>query len=112
MRCIVVTQTDVQLEGGTEAFLFNALAGLERECDSLRSSRVHLQGGDRAPQRRKPFCITLSLSAGEHQINVKAADWTNNALTARDAIGTAIRQAEMELRDLKLTNQCATCCHS
>ena len=110
MRSIVVTQSAVQLDGMAEAYLFSALAGLENQCDSLRSCRVHLQGAEGSPKRRKPFSVTLLLCVGEHFINVRASEWTNNALTARDAIGTAIREAEHELRNLRITNQCSTCC--
>jgi hypothetical protein len=110
MRSIVVTQNEVQLGDVNETFLFSAIAGLERHCDSLHSCQVLLEGGDQTPERRKPFSITLLLRAGDHSIAVKADDWTHNELTARDAICTAIRRAEDELRDLKSTHTCTSCC--
>lgn len=110
MRSVVVTQSELELDSATEAFLFSALAGLERHCDSLRSCRVHVEAGRGSSGGRKPLSVRLLLNTGEHQIKVISLDWTNNCLTARDAIRTAIHQAESELRELKLTNKCATCC--
>lgn len=111
MRSIVVTQSEIQLGSTTETFLFSALAGLGRPCDSLQSCRVHLEGGGSSAQPRKPFCVTLYLSAGEHHIAAHACDGTNNVLTARDVIRTAIGVAEDKLRNLKLTNECTSCCN-
>ena len=109
-RNVVLTHTGFQLDAATEAFLLSAIAGLGRTCDSLLSCRVHLDGGDSQLGRRKPFCVTLSLKTSEHNIAVKMFDGTNNALTARDAIRGAIGAAENELRELKLTSKCTTCC--
>ena len=110
MRSVVVTQIEVELDRATEVFLFKALAGLERDCDSLQSCQVHLECRPGALGARKPFCVTLLLSTGEHHIMVKSIDATNNALTARDAIRNAIHEAHNELRDLKLSNKCISCC--
>ena len=110
MKCIVLTQSKVELDEATETFLLSALDGLERECDSVQSCRVLLQGADSSPGARKPFCVTLLLSTPEYDISIKAIDSTHNALTARDTIRSAIGEAEDELRRLKLTGSCATCC--
>ena len=111
MRCLVVTQSEMELDHATEAFLFNALAALECDCDSLRSCQDHLERRNGLRGVGKPFCVTLLLSTGEHQIVVKSIDATNNVLTACDAIRIAIDEAHSELRELKLTNKCTTCCY-
>lgn len=105
MRYVVVTQSQFHLDEATEAFLLSGLDGLERECESVRSCRVHLQGSDRS----KPFCVTLLVSTGEHHIHVRACEPTNNALTARDAIHNALGEAASELQKLRLSRNCATC---
>jgi hypothetical protein len=110
MRSVVLTHTGFLFDRATETFLLSALAGLGRACDSLLSCRVHLEGGNSQLGRRKPFCVTLSLNTTEHNIVVKMFDGTNNALTARDAIRGAVTAAESELRELKLTSKCTTCC--
>ncbi len=109
MRYVVVTQSQFELDQPTETFLLSGLDGLHRECDSISSCRVHLQGGISTGGKPKPFCVTLLLSAGEHCIDVRSYEPTNNALTARDAIRAAIEQAANELRDLKAHNDCASC---
>lgn len=109
MRNVVVTQSHFVIDKPTETFLFSGLDGLHRECDSLRSCRVHLQGGDSVPGRSRPFSVTLSLSTGEYHINVRSSDPTHNALTARDAIRSALSKAANELRTLRLSSQCLTC---
>src|SRR5688572_3842519 len=110
MRSIVLTHSQIEVEAATETFLLSALTGLDRHCDSLRSCRVHLEGGDASSGHRKPLRITLLLCTGEHYINVQASDWTDNALTARDAIRSVISQAQAELEELKLSNKCRSCC--
>jgi hypothetical protein len=112
MKYVVITQNQVELDKPTETFLLSALEGLHRECDSIHSCRVHLRGADSTGGKPKPFCVTLSLSAGERHINVRSYEPTNNALTARDAIRAAIEQAADELRELKANNDCVTCSHA
>lgn len=109
MRYIDITHSGVQLDETTETFLLSELDGLRRECDSVHSCRVHLQGGSSSSGRSRPFCVTLLLSTGEHHIVVKSCDGTTNALTARDAISDVIGEAARELRKLKSSSDCATC---
>jgi hypothetical protein len=106
MKYVVVTHSQFDLDKPTETFLLSALDGLQRECDSILNCRVHLQGVDSTSGKPKPFCVTLLLSTGEHHINVRAFEPTNNALTARDAIRAAIDQATLDLRDLKVPSNC------
>lgn len=108
MKYVVVTQSQFELDQPTETFLLSGLDGLHRECDSIRSCRVHLQGGVSTGGKLKPFCVTLLLCAGEHHIHVRSYEPTNNVLTARDAIRAAIEQAANELRDLNAYNDCTT----
>lgn len=103
VRYVVVTQSHFQLEEPTEAFLLSELDGLERECDSVRSCRVHLLG------RARSLCVALILSTGEHDIKVMSCERTSSALTERDVIRNAIAEAANELRKLKLSAECATC---
>ncbi len=109
MRYIDITHSGVQLDEATETFLLSELEGLRRECDSVHSCRVHLQGGSSSPERSRPFCVTLLLSTGEHHIVVKSCDGSTSTSTARDTISDVIGEAANELRKLKSSSDCATC---
>jgi hypothetical protein len=111
MRYIVISQQEAEVETTTEDFLFSAIAGLERLCDSLTSCRVHVKGRSSPDGTRKSFSVKLNLDTSEHHIDVDSTDArSDRALTATEAFQMALLRAEEALRKLTREGRCTTCC--
>lgn len=111
MRYIVILQKEVELEMATEEYLFAALSGLDRLCDSLVGCRVQIEERCSAGEDRGAVNVIMTLDTGEHRIRVSNADThPGKRLGAKDAILAALGEAEEALRGLKEAGKCGTCC--
>lgn len=110
MRTVTVSQIDTEIDVATEAYLFQGINALERQCDSLLRCRVEISGGRETTAGMKPWKVRLLLSTGEHDIFVEGTDDRCGASTAERAILAALHEADLALVRLKDAHECTACC--
>jgi hypothetical protein len=106
---VTVIQVDTKIDEAAEVFLFGAIRELERLCDSLLRCRVEVAGGISSSGEYKPWRVKLLLSTCEQDIFAEGLD-DSRATEPRQAILIAIRQAKLQLLNMKAAHECTLCC--
>ena len=109
MRTVTVSQIETEIDDATEALLFGAIQELEHLCDSLLRCRVEVIGGISPSGEHKPWRVKLLLCTCEHDIFSEGLD-DSRAAEPRKAILIAIREAKLQLLDMKTSRECTACC--